>query len=91
MTKKTKKNIIGFIIKFMIALVFLAPFFLSISYSFRTDTEIMMTKGVTLLPRKPTWENYGWVFKHVAIFTYLKNSILHYVLIMGARAPIIST
>ena len=83
--KSTRKNLIGFIIKFLIALLFLSPFFLSISYSFRTDTEIMMTKGVTLFPRNAVIENYIWVFRHVAIFTYLKNSLLHYILIMGAQ------
>ncbi len=85
MRRTTRNRIIGFAVRFLIALLFLSPFFLSVSYSFRTDTEIMMTKGVTLFPRHAVWENYAWVFNHVAIFTYLKNSILHYVLIMGAQ------
>ena len=76
MRRTTREKIIGFIIRFLIALLFLSPFFLSVSYSFRTDTEIMMTKGVTLFPRKAVLENYVWVFKHVAIFTYLGCFIL---------------
>lgn len=85
MKRTTRENIIGFVIRFLIALLFLSPFLLSISYSFRTDTEIMMTKGVTLFPRKFTIENYGWVFKYVPMLTYIKNSMLHYVLIIAAQ------
>ncbi len=84
-TRTTRSNIINFVIIFLVAVLFLSPFFLCISYSFRSDTEIMMTKGVTLLPRDATIENYIWVFRYVPVFTYLKNSILHYVLIMGAQ------
>ena len=85
MKKTTRNRIIGFVLRFLVALLFLSPFFLCISYSFRTDTEIMMTKGVTVFPRQFTMENYSWVFKYVPVFIYLKNSILHYVLIMGAQ------
>ena len=85
MRKSTKRNILHFLLRFAIALLFLSPFFLAISYSFRTDAEIMMTKGVTLFPRNWTLENYKWVFTYMPFFTYLKNSMIHYVLMMAAQ------
>lgn len=84
-SKKQCRRISSFAIKFLIALIFIFPLLISISYSFRTDAEIMMTKGVTLFPRTWTEENYKWVFRYVPVLTYLKNSFIQYALMIGAQ------
>lgn len=84
-SKKQCRRISSFAIKFLIALIFIFPLLISISYSFRTDAEIMMTKGVTLFPRTWTRENYKWVFRYVPVLTYLKNSFVQYALMIGAQ------
>lgn len=84
-SRKQCSRISNFAIKLFIALVFIFPLIISISYSFRTDAEIMMTKGVTLFPRTWTEENYKWVFRYVPVLTYLKNSFIQYALMIGAQ------
>ncbi|MBO4388460.1 MAG: carbohydrate ABC transporter permease [Spirochaetales bacterium] len=85
MRRTRARRAVGFAWKFLIAVLFLSPLLMGLSYSFRTDAEIMMTRGVTLLPRVWTIENYQWVFVYVPVLTYLKNSILHYVLMVGSQ------
>ena len=83
--KRVRREIISFLIRLAVALLVISPLLMGLSYSFRSDSEIMTTRGVTLLPREWTLENYEWVFQYVPIGRYIFNSIIQYVLIMGSQ------
>lgn len=83
--KRTQKEILAFLLRMVVAILFISPLLMGLSYAFRSDAEIMTTKGVTLLPRVWTLGNFEWVFKYVPVVKYIYNSVVHYVLIMGAQ------
>lgn len=83
--KRVRREVLGFVIRLLIGILVIAPLLMGLSYSFRSDAEIMTTKGVTLLPRKWTLENYAWVFKYVPVGRYILNSMIHYLLIMASQ------
>lgn len=85
MKKRTRQEIIGFLIRLAIGLLFLAPLLMGVSYSFRSDAEIMTTRGVTLFPREWTLSNYEWVFQYVPVGRYIFNSTVHYALIITSH------
>lgn len=89
-TKRKRKELLGFLLRIFIGLLVLAPLLMGLSYSFRSDAEIMMNPEVTLLPKDWTLENYRWVFKYVPVFRYILNSIIHYVLMVGAQIVLCS-
>ena len=84
-TKSERRNFRAVFVRILIGIMVISPLLLGISYSFRSDAEIMMTKGITLLPRTWTLENYEWVFNYIPVGKYIFNSIIHYVLMVGAQ------
>ena len=83
--KRTRREIAAFFLRLVIGFFVISPLLMGLSYSFRSDSEIMTTKGVTLLPREWTLENYLWVFQYVPVGRYIFNSMIHYVLIIGSQ------
>lgn len=57
--KRTQKEILAFLLRMVVAILFISPLLMGLSYAFRSDAEIMTTKGVTLLPRVWTL-GYNW-------------------------------
>lgn len=84
-TKRKRQEFLGTVFRILIGILVLSPLLLGLSYSFRSDSEIMTTKGFTLFPKEFTLENYEWVMRYVPVARYIFNSMIHYVLIIGAQ------
>lgn len=84
-TRKKIGTVGSYLFRLLVGVVILSPLLLGISYSFRSDAEIMLTSGVTLFPRDWTLENYKWVFDYVDVGKYVFNSILHCTIMIGAH------
>ena len=74
MTMKMKQNM-GTIIRIIIGLLFTAPIWVAVIYSFHPNTDFLSTH-LSLWTDNPTFDNYKYVFEEIPIWTYLKNSFI---------------
>lgn len=71
---RTKKKI-SMGIKVLIGLMYISPVIIGVIFSFHPNQDFL--KGtLTLLPEKPTVENYVYVFKNIPTVTYFKNTLI---------------
>lgn len=71
--KKSAGNAVGFLLKLLVAAIFIFPFLWMISLSLQTDMEVTR---LTFLPSHPTLENFGRAWKLAPFGVYFRNSIV---------------
>lgn len=87
--KKKASSASAVIFRVLIGLLIIVPIILGISYSLRTDGEIM-TAELSLFPKKVTLENYAYVFKYIPIGHYLLNTLVNCVIVIAAQVILCS-
>jgi len=68
------KVVIVTLIKIIVAVIMFSPIIWIISGGFKTLTEF--TTSTDIIPKKPTLENYIYVFKYSNFFKYFRNTVL---------------
>jgi len=68
------KVVIVTLIKLIVAVIMFSPIIWIISGGFKTLTEF--TTSTDIIPKKPTLENYIYVFKYSNFFKYFRNTVL---------------
>lgn len=71
--RKTAGNAVGFLLKLLVASIFVFPFLWMISLSLQTDAEVAQ---LTILPATPTFENFKRAWELAPFGMYFKNSIV---------------
>ncbi len=87
--KRKVERVLAVVIRVLIGLLVISPILLGLSYSLRTDGEIM-TSALTLFPAKTTLENYEYVLKYIPIGRYMINSFICCTIIIVAQVIICS-
>lgn len=82
--KRKVERVLAVAVRILIGLLVISPILLGLSYSLRTDGEIM-TSTLTLFPAKPTLENYEYVLKYIPIGRYMLNSFICCAIIIAAQ------
>ena len=73
MVKKQAGNAVGFLMKLLVASIFIFPFLWMISLSLQTDAEVAK---LTMLPATPTLENFKRAWQLAPFGMYFQNSIV---------------
>lgn len=73
-TRKTVSRILLSLLIAILCCIFLLPFIVMLSTSFRTNADAF-TKPVTLLPRVFTWENYPAAMEVIPYWLYMGNTL----------------
>ncbi len=73
--KKKVMESVGTIIRILLGLLYISPLFVGLLFSFQPDSEIGMAP-LRLFTKSPTLENYKYVFQHIPVLTYLKNTVI---------------
>lgn len=82
--KRKMERVLAVAVRILIGLLVISPILLGLSYSLRTDGEIM-TSTLTLFPAKLTLENYEYVLKYIPIGRYMLNSFICCAIIIAAQ------
>lgn len=82
--KKKITTVTSVIFRLLIGILVVSPILLGISYSLRTDGEIM-TAILTLFPKKVTAENYEYVFRYIPIGRYMVNSFINCAIVIAGQ------
>ena len=72
--KKSRFDIVVYILYFFVAAFFLLPVLCILSMSFKIPAEIF--SGKSLLPKSPTLDNFKYVIESTRMLTYIKNSFV---------------
>ena len=72
------------VFRLLVGLLVISPILLGISYSLRTDGEIM-TAILTLFPKKVTFENYAYVLRYIPIGRYMLNSFINCAIVISGQ------
>ena len=73
--RNLKLRVITFIVMFLVAIVFLMPYFWMLSNSFKSTKEILM-EPLRLLPKEFTLSGYVKVLTKSPFFTWMRNSLI---------------
>ena len=73
--RNLKLRVITFIVMFLMAIVFLMPYFWMLSNSFKSTKEILM-EPLRLLPKEFTLSGYVKVLTKSPFFTWMRNSLV---------------
>ena len=87
--KRKTSSVLSIVFRLLIGLIIIVPILLGISYSLRTDGEIM-TAILTAFPKKVTWENYAYVFKYIPIGHYLLNTLINCAIVIACQIVLCS-
>lgn len=87
--KRKASSVFAVVFRIFIGLLIITPILLGISYSLRTDGEIM-TSILTFFPKKVTLENYQYVFKYIPIGRYLVNTLINCTIVIICQIIICS-
>ncbi len=82
--KKKISSVTSVIFRLLVGLLVISPILLGISYSLRTDGEIM-TAILTLFPKKVTFENYAYVLRYIPIGRYMINSLINCAIVISGQ------
>lgn len=72
--KKLRKQGVIYVLLFVLALIYIAPFLIMFTTSFKTTAETF-SEEVTLLPQRLYWGNYRDVFEVIPFFKYFGNTL----------------
>lgn len=87
--KKRGGSVLSFVIRILVGLLVISPVLLGLSYSLRSDAEIMTAK-LGLLPHRAVLENYAYVFRYIPIAQYMLNSIICCAIVIVAQVIVCS-
>ncbi len=87
--KKQISSFLAVVLRIAVGLLIILPILLGLSYSLRSDGEIM-TATLTLLPKRVTLENYEYVFRYIPIGRYLLNTLINCVIVIASQVVICS-
>ncbi|MBZ4671319.1 MAG: multiple sugar transport system permease protein [Clostridiales bacterium] len=76
--KKRSAEILIFILKILVAFIMFCPIIWVFSGSFKDLAEFTTSPGI--IPKKPTLENFSYIFNNSNYFIYIKNTVLLMVL-----------
>lgn len=82
-TGKKVGNVVGFLMKLLVAAIFIFPFLWMISLSLQTDQEVAR---LTFIPSSPTLENFKRAWELAPFGMYFRNSIVIIVSIIVIQA-----
>ena len=80
-TKKTRDEIIVYIIKILVAVIMFTPIIWIATGGFKTLTEF--TTSGSIIPKMPTLENFKYIFQHSDVWKYMRNT---FILMFGTTA-----
>lgn len=89
----TKKKLLfwsGYLFKIFLGLIIILPIIVCVSYSFKTNEELMGTAGLYFLPENPTLENFIWVIDTIPIALYMVNTLIQCGIVIIAQLVICS-
>jgi len=81
---------IGYLFKIILGLIIILPIIICISYSLKTNEELMGTVGLQFLPKNPTFENFTWVMRTIPIGTYMVNTFIQCGIVIVCQLTICS-
>src|SRR5262245_7534249 len=69
------RSVAGYLALCVLGLVFMVPFFWSVTSSLKNDTEIFVFPP-TWIPAQPLWSNYGEALEYMRFGLLLRNTLI---------------
>ncbi|MCQ2412613.1 MAG: carbohydrate ABC transporter permease [Sphaerochaetaceae bacterium] len=89
MTNRQKENI-GFVIRLIIALIFISPLFICLVFSFVPDEKLFAVPTIKTIVSNLTGRNYIEILKEMPVFMYVKTSLVLAIIVIVMQLTISS-
>lgn len=78
--QRRMKQVLKLVFKIALGLVMLFPILIMISWSIRSDAELVLY-GASLIPRNPTLSYYAWCLQNLNLDRYILNSFIQFFIV----------